>query len=957
MTYSVETGIPDDVHLEVREITPDSEISDSDEAAKYDAYIDNTLDALGWDVGLISYARVFDICIMDELGQEVQPVEGTSVNVRIELPDSECENVSVVHFSDDSDAGEVVENTTDGQAVEFTAESFSVYVIADHEGGEIITPRVEFHFLDSDYTETEEGSAYTYSAGPYTFVNKAGEYQTSQILKDGEGLEQITNPKNKTNPDRYFYGWYVVDSDSDPDVNPTVYTWTEDPEKVLYETPISISIDGTTVTWTLGEASGTGTVDEDGCVHVYLAPIYEDYYFVNFHIGPKEDIGTEEEPGLAHSLMTRKLIVLGSDGQADIRIGNVQAPSPDAVHKIFAGWETVKEEGSELVSDQMYYTLDLSGNEISNREGEEGYYITATEKKNIDLYPVYSEARWVYFHTGKSGNGATYVGAKYLLTSDDVQEDEENPYYFDSLPVSHRNGYDFKGWYVAADSEENGTGDQITDENGNLVDNFVKYDTDGTTKLYEIKDGKLYFYKAMTDLHLYAKWEEVEDSSFSVIIWRQKVTDNKNAADNEKTYDYVESETIACKSGWTLQQIIDSGKLNGYIVNGVNGKYTGFTYRTTDMSSDTVKGDKTTVVNVYYDRNLMTINWRNGNNSQSVPAYVYTETDSNSGELYGWVNGQYVPLTSTQGSDQHTYTYSPVYTTASGSGNGTYYGIVDGEYVQLSEEPQYGYDFSYNRYEETTSNTGTQYALVDGEYVELTRVDSTTYTWTPRYTYTASNSANQTMYGIVDGSYVPLTREQTRFYVTSTNEAWPGTRYVQANDDNGTQYGIVGGQLVQLTRSGNWYSGYSWSYNGQAYNGNRYKVSTANNNTFAFVNGQMLGVTRAGSNFYYYTYNGEVYSTYRNDTTYGGTRYTRANYSGSALPEGTTRYKLNGTSYAVTTDNDGTQYYYDGAGYVELVRNGTTTYSWQYDNDGDTIILSDSDTRYVSSNTSSDYSG
>lgn len=146
-------------------------------------------------IWLILYARVFDICIMNEMGQEVQPAEGTSVNVRIELPDNECENVSVVHFSDDSEEGEVIDNITDGQAVEFTAEGFSVYVIADHEGGDIITPRVEFHFLDSEYSEAEEGSEYTYSAGPYTFVNKAGEYQTSQILSeftsDSQGLLYI----------------------------------------------------------------------------------------------------------------------------------------------------------------------------------------------------------------------------------------------------------------------------------------------------------------------------------------------------------------------------------------------------------------------------------------------------------------------------------------------------------------------------------------------------------------------------------------------------------------------------------------------------------------------------------------------------------------------------------------------------------------------------------------------
>lgn len=403
----------------------------------YQNYVTKTENALGLKEGSVGYVRLFDIKIVDKDNHDIkyQPAEGTKVDVKIELADAQSGGLKVVHFADEKATGDVVENTVEkeenGSAVEFAADGFSVYVVVDHEGGEIKIPRVTFHFIDLEYTEAESGSGYTYSASPYKFVNKSGEYQTTQILKNGEGLEMIANPRNKE--DSVFYGWYVVDSDSAPDDNPITYTWTENPSQVLFETPVEISFDGTTVNWTLGEASGSGTVDDDGCTHVYLAPIYEDYYFVNFHLGPIDD------PGLAGSLMTRKMIVLGSDGEAEIRIGNVLAPSPDAVHKIFTGWQTAKPGEDGLVPDVSYITLDLEGNEINNPDGKTGYYITATEEKDIDLYPVFAEARWVYFHTGKSGNNATYVGAKYLLTSDDIGEDEENPYYFDSLPVSRRN--------------------------------------------------------------------------------------------------------------------------------------------------------------------------------------------------------------------------------------------------------------------------------------------------------------------------------------------------------------------------------------------------------------------------------------------------------------------------------------------------------------------------------------
>ena len=825
VSYGIEADIPDDVKLEVEEILPGNKkgLEDGiDNPSFYDEFIAKTENVLGWEAGSASYARVFDISIVK--GEEkVQPAEGTKVDVRIELADAkEQHKLNVVHFADDRDEGDVVANSTEneqkGAVVEFPAEGFSVYVIADHEGGDIITPRVEFHFLDSDYTEVSEGTGYTYSAEPYSFVNKAGEYQTTQILKDGEGLEQITNPRNKTDPDRYFYGWYVVDSNSNPDESPVVYTWTEDPVRIIEETPISISIDGTMVTWTLGEASGSGIVDEDGCIHVYLAPIYEDYYFVNFHIGPKEDLGTEEQPGLAHSLMTRKLIVLGSDGETNVRIGNVQAPSPDAVHKIFAGWETVKSEGGNLITERIYPTLDLEGNEISNPEGEDGYYINVTEEKNIDLYPVYAEARWVYFHTGESGNGATYVGAKYLLTSDDVQPGEENPYYFETMPVSQRNGYNFVGWFTEKDEDENGVGQRITDAQGKVVPNdFVKYDTDGITKLYEIVDGKLYFYKAMAELHLYAKWEEKPRTSYNVIVWRQKVTDNKTASDVEKQYDYYTSETILTDSGQTLEQLQGKGDLYTY-QNYNGGEFTGFHYSRTKMNSNTVASDKTTVVNVYYDRNFMTINYI-GNVTGSGTIYVYTPSTgtSTTTRYYGLVNGEYVELT--RGNNYTTYTYTTQYTYT--QNNNPYYsypsydysdryGIVNGEYIRIywnnnawrTENNWNGPVYDGNRY---SRSTGTVYI---GE--RFTRSGSR-----PPYTYTSTDSNTGTQYGIMNGGHVQLNRtSSTEYNWTYTRNGvsytYNGTRYTRASQ-TGIQYtGLYGQTLAQneyTWPAGNWFSG------------------------------------------------------------------------------------------------------------------------------------------------------
>lgn len=132
VTCENKTGIPADAYLEVQEITQDSGAYDSGKITTYDEYIDNTLDALGLEAELISYVRVFDISIVRH-GEKIQPAEGGTVSVRIELADSSNDSLNVVHFPDDSEEGEPVQSSTEsgenGTVVEFEADSFSVYSI------------------------------------------------------------------------------------------------------------------------------------------------------------------------------------------------------------------------------------------------------------------------------------------------------------------------------------------------------------------------------------------------------------------------------------------------------------------------------------------------------------------------------------------------------------------------------------------------------------------------------------------------------------------------------------------------------------------------------------------------------------------------------------------------------------------------------------------------------------
>ena len=91
-SYGPETGIPEDCELIASEIV---------EGNTYNEYMDLTAEALS-DVE-INRVRFFDICLMKD-GVEYEPLEGTSVSVKIMLAEALEDDVNVVHISDDSEA-------------------------------------------------------------------------------------------------------------------------------------------------------------------------------------------------------------------------------------------------------------------------------------------------------------------------------------------------------------------------------------------------------------------------------------------------------------------------------------------------------------------------------------------------------------------------------------------------------------------------------------------------------------------------------------------------------------------------------------------------------------------------------------------------------------------------------------------------------------------------------------
>ena len=150
VTYGADAKIPADAALAVEEILPpetggtdaeteveaagetDAETeggTDSENTAAqiFETYMTRTADALGIEEGSLAYIRLFDIKVVRN-GEKIEIA--APVEVKITLADAESGDLSVVHFADGEESGDIVAGVNlDGQTVSFEAEGFSIYSI------------------------------------------------------------------------------------------------------------------------------------------------------------------------------------------------------------------------------------------------------------------------------------------------------------------------------------------------------------------------------------------------------------------------------------------------------------------------------------------------------------------------------------------------------------------------------------------------------------------------------------------------------------------------------------------------------------------------------------------------------------------------------------------------------------------------------------------------------------
>ena len=169
------------------------------------------------------------------------------------------------------------------------------------------------------------------------------------------------------------------------------------------------------------------------------------------------------------------------------------------------------------------------------------------DQTSVNVYAIIKEGYWVSFDS----DGGSIVDSQFVLHGDKLVLGK------DTTPT--KPGYTFDGWYNGATKVENGA-------------------------------------TVTSPMTLTAHWKAAQ-VNYTINYWQQKVTDDKDAPDAQKTYEYVEAETKKATTGNKI--------------SATNSKtYKGFKYNANNSSKDVeISGDGTTIINVYYDRVLCTVNF------------------------------------------------------------------------------------------------------------------------------------------------------------------------------------------------------------------------------------------------------------------------------------------------------------------------------------------------------------
>ena len=303
---------------------------------------------------------------------------------------------------------------------------------------------------------------------------------------------------------------------------------------------------------------------------------------------------------------------------------------------------------------------------------------------SVNVYAIIKEGYWVTFDS----DGGSAIDSQFVFDKISLN-DQTTP---------TKPGYTFGGWYNGSTKVENGT--QIT--------------------------------KPMT---LKAHWTP-EKVSYTVIHWWENADDNG--------YSFHESETKKGLTGSETEAVAKSYTVDGKNIFGESVKDKVFTAST--ISQKTIKGDGSTIVNVYYKRKTYTMHFKEYSNSrtdlstitkkwgQSISKAEWPAYDGNSNwqiraaSYYG--NSQYLAYTSTMPMKDSTLwstsgkkTYTAYYYVQKIDGNGYdlhHTDVIKGSsYLTIGKEDCYaisGFTFEYCNPDVGESYNGAKFYYTRNSY-------------------------------------------------------------------------------------------------------------------------------------------------------------------------------------------------------------------------------------------------
>ena len=276
---------------------------------------------------------------------------------------------------------------------------------------------------------------------------------------------------------------------------------------------------------------------------------------------------------------------------------------------------------------------------------------------SVNVYAIIKEGYWVTFDS----DGGSAIDSQFVFDKISLN-DQTTP---------TKPGYEFVGWYNGTEKVENGT--QIT--------------------------------KPIT---LKAHWKATK-VSYTVIHWWENADDNG--------YSFHESQELQGLTGETTAAVAKSYTTNGKNIHGESVTDKAFTAST--ISQKTIKGDGSTIVNVYYKRKTYTMHFKKKKSSsedlstitkkwgQSISKDEWPTYDENG--LWHISDSRYLSYTSTMPMKDSKlwrtsgyYTYTAYYYVQKINGNGYdlhHTDVIKGSrYLTIGKEDCYaisGFKFEY----------------------------------------------------------------------------------------------------------------------------------------------------------------------------------------------------------------------------------------------------------------------